>query len=213
MEDAYQEKPRESRYLQSQQPSVSEKYFSYVRQFQDEAKLEEGSEFKERRQEIEVIFTELLRTIGEECLQLSEFLIEERGLTKELCGLLGEILGNLRISFEIPSEYVRCLGRARQMELNSEGHLIIVREDGKVESKLLEDYPPSVIATVLWLVIPNLEKEIRAYLKKISRRVGLLEKIKHELKNIRKAFSPNEEGGFQHGGDGRVQRPLIAGNP
>ena len=99
------------------------------------------------------------------------------------------------------------------MELNSEGHLIIAREDGKVESKLLEDYPPSVIATVLWLVIPNLEKEIRAYLKKISRRVGLLEKIKHELKNIRKAFSPNEKGGFQHGGDGRVQRPLIAGNP
>ncbi|MCW3982300.1 MAG: hypothetical protein NWE81_04235 [Candidatus Bathyarchaeota archaeon] len=213
MVEAHQGKSSESRYPQSQQLPVSEAYFAYVRQFQDEAKLEEGSRFEERRQEIETKFTELLRTIGEECLQLSEFLIEERRLTKELCDLLSEILGNLKISFKIPSEYMQSLGKARQIELNSEGHLIIVRENGKVDSKLLEDYPPNVIVTVLWLVIPILEKEIRAYRKKIGRRVNLLEKMKHELKNIKKAFSPNEKGSFQHGEDERVHRPLIASNP
>jgi hypothetical protein len=213
MAEAHQGKSRESRYPQPMQAPASDAYFSYVRQFQDEARPDEGSWEEEGREEIEAKFTELLRTMGEECLQLSEFLIEERRLTKELCDLLSEILRNLKISFKIPSEYVQSLGRARQIELNSQGHLIIVRENGRVDSKLLEDYPPNVIVSILWLVIPSLEKEIKVYRKKIGRRVNLLEKMKHELKNIKKAFSSNREESFRSGGDGRVQRPLIASNP
>ena len=62
-----------------------------------------------------------------------------------------------------------------------------------MDSRLLEDYPPDTILAVMMVIIPELEKAIKTYRKNISQRVSLLEKIKHELKNLQKVVSPDEK--------------------
>jgi len=186
-------------------------YLSYTRQLQNsELEVEESKELEEKRGEIENKFNEFLAAINEETLQLSEFLIEEKKLTDELCGLLTQTLRRLKISFDIAPEYVAKLGEARQIKLNREGHLIIIRERDKVDSRLLSDYPPDVILTVVWVIIPELEKAMKVYRSRISKRVSLLEKIKQELKNIEKAFSPTEAKNSEQLGE-ETSRSLIIG--
>ncbi len=193
------------------QDAQNETYLSYTRQLQNsELEVEESKELEEKRGEIENKFNEFLTAINEETLQLSEFLIEEKKLTDELCGLLTQTLRRLNISFYISPEYVAKLGEARQIKLNREGHLIIIRERDKVDSKLLSDYPPDIILTVAWVIIPELEKAMKAYRSRISKRVSLLEKIKQELKNIEKAFSPTEAESGEQLGEG-TSRPLVIG--
>ena len=193
------------------QPAQDEPYLSYTRQLQNnELEVEESKELEEKHGEIENKFNEFLTAINEETLQLSEFLIEEKKLTDELCGLLTQTLRRLNISFYISPEYVTKLGEARQIKLNREGHLIIIRDRDKVDSKLLSDYPPDIVLTVVWVIIPELEKAMKAYRSRISKRVSLLEKIKQELKNIEKAFSPTEAESSEQLGEG-TSRPLVIG--
>lgn len=191
-----------------QQQPQNDAYFSYTRQLQNESST--NVEIEEKRGEIENKFNEFLRALNEESSLLNEFLAEEKKLTDELCELLTQILRRLKISFNIPPQYVANVGEARQIKLNSEGHLIIIRDEDKVDSKLLQNYPPEIVLTVLWVIVPEFERVIKVYRKKISRRVSLLEKVKQELKNIQKAFSPEEKESFeqlQH----EETRPVIAG--
>jgi len=122
--------------------------------------------------------------------------VKERELTKELCSLMAQILKNLKISFSIPSEYLTSLGEeTKQVRLDKNGHLTIIRNDGKVESKPLEEHSPDVILKVLLVVTPELERMITAYRRSVSRRVTMLEKIRHELKSVQEAFASFEKGG------------------
>lgn len=193
------------------QATANETYLSYARQLQNnELEVEDSKELEEKYGEIENKFNEFLTAISEETLQLSEFIVEEKKLTNELCGSLTQTLRRLKISFDISPKYVTKLGEARQIKLNKEGHLIIIRERDKVDSKLLSDYPPDIILTVVWVIIPELEKALKAYRSRISKRVSLLEKIKQELKNIEKAFSPTEAESSEQLGEG-TSRPLVIG--
>lgn len=212
MEEKPEQKPKQAKGENiPSQSAQDETYLSYTRQLQNsELEVEESKELEEKRGEIENKFNEFLTAIDEETLQLSEFLIEEKKLTDELCSLLTQTLRRLKISFYISPEHVAKLGEARQIKLNREGHLIIIRDRDKVDSKLLSDYPPDIILTVVWVIIPELEKAMKAYRSRISNRVSLLERIKQELKNIEKAFSPTEEKSCEQLEDG-TGRPLIAG--
>jgi len=156
----------------------------------------EAAESKEREKfqaEMEEKFEELLRTIREETLQLSEFLIEERKLTHELYVLLKPILKQLNTSFHVPTNVVPFQERAKHVFLNAEGHLIIIDERNGVSSKALEDCSPEVILNVLRVVIPALSESIMAYRKTVSLRVTLFNKITRELKNLYKIFLKRQE--------------------
>jgi hypothetical protein len=173
--------------------TAEEVYLSYPYQLQSE---EADENFEKTKAEIEKRFNELLTTISEETIQLSEFLIEEKKLIQELCMFLRHILKRLNMTFNISLKAVPELqDKAKKIVLNREGHLIVMYEKEKVNSKVLEDYPPEIVLSVIWNVIPELEKSIKAYRKKISERVGIFEKIRKELKNIHRVFSsPNKDG-------------------
>lgn len=144
--------------------------------------------------EMEQKFEELLRSIREETLQLSEFLIEEKRLIHELYILLKLALRQLNASFRISAKMIPLSERIKQVVLNEEGHLILVNDKGEVSSKALEDYSPEVILNVLWVVLPELSEMIVSYRKRISFRVNIFEKISREFKNLHKIFSKREEG-------------------
>ena len=180
-----QEKPQTPENAQNE-----ESYLYYPIKLQDES----DENLEKTETEIEKKFAELLAAISDETLQLSEFLVEEKRLIKELCELLREILKRLKMSFEIPIKVVpEFQGKAKKILLNDEGHLLLILEGENVSSKILEDYPPEVVLNVIWNIIPALEKSLKAYRRKISKRVGIFEKMKKELKNIQRVFSSSEQ--------------------
>lgn len=174
--------------------TLEEAYFypSYRLLREKPERLDE-KEIERMRVEIEEKLQEFLRLITEETLQLSEFLIEEEKLIRELCKLLRPILKRLSISFNIPVKVIQLQTAPKQIILNEQGHLIIVYGKDRVDSKLLEEYPPDIVMAVFWNILPELGKSIKLYRKKISTRVNFFEKIKKELKNLFKAFSTKEK--------------------
>lgn len=193
-EETPQENPNENT---QQQSPPGETYFPITSQPQNETTAQPQSiGFEEKSEEIEGKFQEFLKAINEETSQLAQFLVKERELMKELCGLMAQILKNLKISFSIPSECLTSLGEAaKQVRLDKNGHLTIIRNDGKVESRPLEEHSPDVILKVLLVVTPELERMITAYRRSVSRRVTMLERIRHELKSMQEAFASFEKGG------------------
>ena len=152
---------------------------------------ERTRETGEKPWESESRLTELLKTINHETSQLTNSIVEERKLTNELCSLLTQILIRLKISFNVPPEYVANLEKATQIRINEEGRLIAIAGDsGRFE--YLENYSTDTIMTVLLAIIPGLEEAIKAHRKTVSQRVSLLEKAKLELKSLQKAFSPDQ---------------------
>lgn len=189
------------------QTQTEESYLYYPIKLQDET----NENLEKTETEIEKKFADLLSAISDETLQLSEFLIEEKRLIQELCELLREILKRLKMSFEIPTRAVpEFQGKAKKILLNDEGHLLLILEGENVSSKVLEDYPPEVVLNVIWNIIPALEKSLKGYRRKISKRVGIFEKIKKELKNIQKVFSTSEQkqGDFLIFGNQELRSPL-----
>jgi hypothetical protein len=190
--------------------SSEDTYLCYPYRLQNE---ETDENFEKTKAEIERRFNELLTTISEETLQLSEFLLEEKKLIQELCMFLRHILRRLNMTFNIPLKAIPELQeKAKRIVLNKEGHLIVIYERDKINSKVLEDYSPEIVLSVIWNVIPELERSIKTYRKRISERVSIFERIKKELKNIQKVFSSsNREGNevFMVGNE-ELKSPLSA---
>jgi len=143
--------------------------------------------------EAETKFSNLMKVITEDARQLSEYLVAEENAVEEMCKFLEKILSELNLSVIIPEKAVPMLEKSKEIILNSECHLIVVREDGAVESKSLNKYPPETILTIIWALIPKLREEISAYLRKVSVRLNFLEIVKEELKSIQKPFVRNQE--------------------
>lgn len=153
---------------------------------------------------------EALKNLNEEALQLSEFLDHEEKLIKELCVLLRQVLGQLKISFSIPVSVVPPAWRSLRMYLNAEAHVISINDKNEVTSKALENYPPHVIFNIVSFVLPELSKSLTSYRQKISSRINLFDRINQELKNLGKIFVNNprkleEDGNIEDG----VKKALL----
>jgi hypothetical protein len=137
--------------------------------------------------EVEQKLQQLLKDISEETLQLREFLTEENRLMNELCVSIKQIMKKLDIAFDIPPRNIRVNKKIKRVILNEEGHLTFYYEKGEAHSAFLAEYPPEIVITVLWTVMPKLAKVVATYRKKIRSRISLFKKLKTELKTIAKA--------------------------
>jgi len=147
----------------------------------------------EKVKEIEKKFSNLMKVITEDARQLSEYLVAEENTIEHVCNFLERILSELNLSIVIPKEAVPTVQESKEIILNSQCHLIIVQDDGSVESKSLNKYSPETILAVVCAIIPKLKEEVSAYLRKVSVRLSFLEMVKEELKNIQKPFVRNRE--------------------
>ena len=157
---------------------------------------------------------ESLRIINEETLQLTEFLLQEDKLVKELCVLLKQVLKQLNISFKIPSKVFPQAWNSQWIILNDEAHLVFVDNENEVKSKALEDCPPQVILNVALFIIPELSKSLTSYRKKISSRIDIFDRINQELRNIRNAVAnrPNKLEEYINPASNRVKKGAIEEN-
>ncbi|RLI41980.1 hypothetical protein DRO59_05455 [Candidatus Bathyarchaeota archaeon] len=159
---------------EEEQTEVTEEaYFFHPVQLSEEGgETLDEKEIEKSKVEIEQKLQELLRSINEETLQLSEFLMEEHELMTEVCTSLKHVLKKLNVSFNIPLKDIPIKKKTKKVILNEEGHLILVYEKGDVYSAFLAEYPPEIVMAVLWVLMPELAKVIMLYRKKISTRVN-----------------------------------------
>jgi|YelNatPaOPRAMG01_1025707.scaffolds.fasta_scaffold08097_5 hypothetical protein len=173
--------------------AADEAYFFHPLQFSEDEEVLDVEEIEKHKAEFEQKFQELLRSISEETLQLSEFLMEEDKLIKELCMSFRQILKKLKVSFYIPPREIPIKAKVKKVILNEECHLILVYEKGEVHSAFLAEYPPEIVMATLLVTMPELAKAIMLYRKRISTRVNFFGRIKKELKNVVKAIVRSEE--------------------
>jgi hypothetical protein len=168
---------------------TEEAYFFHSVQLSEESgEVLNEQEIEKSKVEVEQKLQELLRSISEETLQLSEFLIEENKTMNELCLSLKQILKKLNVSFSIPPQDIPLRKKAKKVILNEEGHLILVYEKGEVHSAFLAEYPPEIVMAVLLVIMPEMAKVIMLYRKKISIRVSFFGRMRKELKNVVRAI-------------------------
>jgi len=148
----------------------------------------------ESKVEVEQKLQELLKTINEESLQLSQFLTDEGKLVDEVCTSLALVFKKLGISFSIPPQDIPFGKKAEKVILNEEGHLTVTYEKDEKHSAFLAEYPPEIVMAVLWIVIPELARAITVYRKKLSTRASFFDRVKKELKAVTKAIVENNEG-------------------
>jgi len=184
-----QQKPQEG----AQETAVEEAYFFHPVQLSEgSGEVLDEKEIEKSKVEIDQKLQELLKSINEETLQLSEFLMEENKMMTDLCMSLKQILKKLNVSFNIPPQNIPIGKNIKKVILNEEGHLILVYEKGDVNSGFLAEYPPEIVMAVLWTVMPELAKVVMLYRKKISMRVNFFGKVKKELKDVVKAIIGKE---------------------
>ena len=154
----------------------------------------EGEPSEIDRERIERRFFDELKSLSEEAMQLAEFLSEDKRLCHELCSLLRDSLGRLDMTIELPVKAFPFLEKAERVMLNPRCHLIVVHQDGGIDSKALEGYPPEVVLMVVWNVVPKLRVLLGEYKEKVKRRVEYFDRISRDLKSLQGAFGlPHEE--------------------
>ena len=187
-------KPQPQKQEERQEEVVEEAHFFHPVQLSEESgEILDEKEIEKSKVEIEQKLQELLKSINEETLQLSEFLLEENKIMDDLCMSLKQILKKLNVSFNIPPSDVPLRKKVKKVILNEEGHLILVYEKGEVHSAFLAEYPPEIVMAVLLIVMPEMAKVIMLYRKKISTRVNFFGRIKRELKGAVKAIVGGKE--------------------
>jgi hypothetical protein len=170
-------------------PEAAATYFFHPVQLADlnSGNLDE-EEIEKTSVEVEQQFQDNLKSISEETLQLSEFLLEENKLIRELCEYLRQVLAKLNVAFNIPPETVSSNAELQKVVLNEKGHLILVYEDEYVGSAFLAEYPPDVVMTVLRAITPELAKVMSLYRKKINTRVNFFGRMRKELRGVAHAM-------------------------
>jgi len=153
-----------------------------------------ASENKENSM-VEQRLEDLLKMITDETAQLSEFLTEEDKLTNELCSSLKQILKRLNVTIDIPAQTIPSSRRIRRATLNEEGELVLVLDEGGKKKAFLAEYPPDMVLTILWVVMPELVNAIKTYRKKLGTRVGFFVGLRDELKNVAKTIVEGEKRG------------------
>ncbi|MEM3735304.1 MAG: hypothetical protein QXH40_01750 [Candidatus Bathyarchaeia archaeon] len=187
------DKSTEAKPTESQEEVVEEAYFFHPLQFSESEEVLKAEEIEKHKVELEQKLQELLKSISEETLQLSEFLMEEDKLIRDLCTSMRQILKKLNVSFNIPPREIPIKARVKKVILNEECNLILVYEKGEVHSAFLAEYPPEIVMATLMVIMPELAEVIMLYRKKISTRVSLFAKIKKELKSVVKAIVGSKE--------------------
>jgi hypothetical protein len=179
---------------ESQNEVVEETHFFHPVQLSEEnAEILDEKEIEKSKVEIEQKLQDLLKSINEETLQLSEFLMEENKLMSELCTSLKQVLKKLNVSFNISPQNIPTRKKVKKVILNEECNLILVHEKGEVNSAFLGEYPPEIVMATLLVVMPELAKVITLYRKKISTRVNFFGKMKKEMKSVAKAIVGGKE--------------------
>lgn len=169
----------------------------------------QGSDRHQSEVEGEGRLLELLKAMSAETAELSGYLAREKELTYDLCEILNEILVHLEISFTVPRDRVVKFHSALRIKLDQDAQLVIFWPDNKVDSKPLKDYPPDVVLGVFWAILPELGKAVRTSIEVVKRRIGVLEKIRKQMKSFHDTLKKPSNESFRLVQDENTKSSLV----
>ena len=137
-----------------------------------------------RIKEMEPALSELIPSIREGAETLAASIAEYTRLSRELCKALAAYTGWLDITLEIPPEEIPRFYEAEKMFLSPQGHLVVIDNRGRVDSKALEEYPTEVVLMVVLNAMPQIKSKMDEYAQRLSERIDLLEGFSSLLRSI-----------------------------
>jgi hypothetical protein len=153
-----------------------------------DARAEKESD-KERR------LHELLHSLIEESMLLSDHMATERRLITDVSSSLTQVLKRLNVSVVIPPARLPLDKRVKQITLDRNGNLKLVYDNRECQTAQLGNYSPETVAAVLWVVMPELPKAIAKARKKLNTRTSFLEGVKEELQTTIEDLGPEDQNG------------------
>jgi hypothetical protein len=163
--------------------------------------LKEGDtveKLQEERRGEEINLEEALNSldrIREETGQISELTMEQERLSTEFLRNLSQVMRLLSKSLAVSTSILpREWGDIRHANLDLTGQLLILHEDGKIESKnLREEGNHEVLVKIINDIMPKLQKLAASHRQKIEKRVGFMSAIVKEFQKIAKSFTSNDK--------------------
>lgn len=143
--------------------------------------------------QLEESISAILKTITTNAKQLGEYLIEQDNVVQNICSSFTKILAILDLSMTLPKEAIIWTETVKDTFLNSQGHLIIVKEDGEVESKSLYNYPPKIVLIVVCAALPKLKEAVDRFVTEVGSRLNLFEKINSEFSSFLRTMDVSKE--------------------
>ncbi len=150
---------------------------------------DDEAELSEKEKHLE----QVLQNMGQETAELSKLLDEESKLVKELQDCLKQIMEKIHVSVTIVPPSIPSQG-LKEITLNQNGELTTINDNGEKHTAPLSAYPPEMIMSILFTVIPETVNVITSLRRKIGNRINLFEKMRRELKNAARAMLESVEG-------------------
>ncbi len=154
---------------------------------QKDSQVERETSEKERK------LHELLQSLIEESMLLSDHIANERKLITDVTGSLTQVLKRLNVSVVIPSKRLPLDRRIKQIVLDRNGNLKMVYDNKECQTAHLADYSAETVASVLGVVMPELPKAIAKARKKLNTRASFLEGVKEELQTTLEDLGPDDQ--------------------
>ncbi len=156
---------------------------------QKDSQVEKETSERERK------LHELLQSLIEESMLLSDHMANERKLITDVTSSLTQVLKRLNVSVVIPPRRLPLDRRVKQIVLDRNGNLKMVYDNRECQTAHLANYSAETVASVLWVVMPELPKAIAKARKKLNTRTSFLEGVKEELQTTLEDLGPDDQYG------------------
>lgn len=128
--------------------------------------------------------TAALRHLREECAQIYELTVEEKGLIQQICEYLGEVQSFFKIAVNLPSGIFAHKDRIEDAVLSVKGDIVLMLKDGRLESHPLANYDANTVVSVVKEGVRSLGDYAKEYRERLVERIGLLEQLTRELRKL-----------------------------
>jgi len=125
-----------------------------------------------------------LRQLREECAQIYELSVEEKGLIQQLCEYLSEVQSFFKIAISIPTSPFAFKDRIDKAMLSSNGDVILTMKDGGLESRPLSSYDAAKVVSVVKEGAESLSEYAKDYREGLVDRITILERLTRELRKL-----------------------------
>lgn len=127
--------------------------------------------------------TELLRELREECAQIYELSVEEKGLIHQLCDMMSETQSYFKIGVNLSPSLFASKETIEKVVLTKSGDIVIIKPNF-IESQHLSDFDSPTVVSVMKEAAGKITQYAKKYRGDMGKRISLLEKIARELKKL-----------------------------
>jgi len=149
-----------------------------------------GKESKQAKESLQELL-DSLKAVQDNIGQICELTAEERNLVEAFFESLFKLMQPLTTTIPVsPRALPEKMGKVVQANVDPTGHLIILHDDGHVESKNLRaEANRDLMIPVIKDVIPKFKPLTNAHRQKIEHRIKFLTSVTRELQKMSEAFS------------------------